>query len=124
MSVCLYFKFPCTLKLHFLSNYFYTIFFFSVMSKIISNIRRNNLTDPLKKLAIERNKLRGNDLSHSHSLYRDILFLTITAIGRENIDISKNDILTSYLVNNCRYLNRIKYFQLLDNTNISLFILF
>lgn len=59
------------------------------MSKIISNIRRNNLTDPLKKLAIERNKLRGNDSTHSHSLYRDILFLTITAIGRENIDISK-----------------------------------
>lgn len=59
------------------------------MTKIISNIRRNNLTDPLKKLAIERHKLRGNDLAHSHSLYRDILFLTITAIGRENIDISK-----------------------------------
>lgn len=59
------------------------------MSKVIANIRRNNLTDPLKKLAIERNKLRGNDLAHSHSLYRDILFLTITAIGRENIDISK-----------------------------------
>lgn len=65
------------------------------MSKIISNIRRNNLTDPLKKLAIERNILRGNDLSHSHSLYRDILFLTITAIGRENIDISKNNIFTN-----------------------------
>ncbi|XP_025406020.1 DENN domain-containing protein 4C isoform X2 [Sipha flava] len=63
----------------------------NVMSKIISNIRHNNLTDPLKKLAIERNKLRGNDLAHSHSLYRDILFLTITAIGRENIDISAFD---------------------------------
>ncbi|XP_050057996.1 DENN domain-containing protein Crag isoform X2 [Aphis gossypii] len=63
----------------------------NVMSKIIANIRRNNLTDPLKKLALERNKLRGNDLTHSHSLYRDILFLTITAIGRENIDISAFD---------------------------------
>lgn len=63
------------------------------MSKIIANIRRNNLTEPLKKLALERNKLRGNDLCHSHSLYRDILFLTITAIGRENIDISKYTIL-------------------------------
>ncbi|XP_022171182.1 C-myc promoter-binding protein isoform X3 [Myzus persicae] len=63
----------------------------NVMSKIIANIRRNNLIDPLKKLALERNKLRGNDLTHSHSLYRDILFLTITAIGRENIDISAFD---------------------------------
>ncbi|KAL4092280.1 hypothetical protein QTP88_026805 [Uroleucon formosanum] len=63
----------------------------NVMSKIIANIRRNNLIDPLKKLAHERNKLRGNDLTHSHSLYRDILFLTITAIGRENIDISAFD---------------------------------
>ncbi|XP_050430707.1 DENN domain-containing protein Crag isoform X2 [Adelges cooleyi] len=63
----------------------------NLMSKVIASIRRNNLSDPLKKLAVERNKLRGNDLSHSHSLYRDILFLTITAIGRENIDISAFD---------------------------------
>ncbi|XP_050536920.1 DENN domain-containing protein Crag isoform X2 [Daktulosphaira vitifoliae] len=63
----------------------------NLMTKVIASIRRNNLTDPLKKLAFERNKLRGNDLSHSHSLYRDILFLTITAIGRENIDISAFD---------------------------------
>jgi hypothetical protein len=45
--------------------------------------------EPLKKLAIERQKLKGKGVNRSHSLYWDILFLAFTVIGRENIDHGK-----------------------------------
>jgi hypothetical protein len=45
--------------------------------------------EPLKKLAVERQKLKGKGVNRSHSLYWDILFLAFTVIGRENIDHGK-----------------------------------
>jgi hypothetical protein len=45
--------------------------------------------EPLKKLAIERQKLKGKGVNRSHSLYWDILFLAFTVIGRKNIDHGK-----------------------------------
>uniref|UniRef100_A0A0A9WC26 C-myc promoter-binding protein n=3 Tax=Lygus hesperus TaxID=30085 RepID=A0A0A9WC26_LYGHE len=54
----------------------------STMEKVISYLQCNDLVEPLKFLAVERQKLKGR----GHSLYREILFLGITALGRENID--------------------------------------
>ncbi|KAK9507860.1 hypothetical protein O3M35_007632 [Rhynocoris fuscipes] len=54
----------------------------SVMQKTISCLQCGDLLEPLKFLAFERQKLKGR----GHSLYREILFLGITALGRENID--------------------------------------
>ncbi|XP_073979172.1 DENN domain-containing protein Crag isoform X2 [Rhodnius prolixus] len=54
----------------------------SVMQKTISCLQCGDLIEPLKFLAFERQKLKGR----GHSLYREILFLGITALGRENID--------------------------------------
>ncbi|XP_054286289.1 DENN domain-containing protein Crag [Macrosteles quadrilineatus] len=58
----------------------------SVMEQIISSVRCNDLVDPLKRLATERQKLKGR-----HSLYRDILYLAFNVLGRENIDQSAFD---------------------------------
>lgn len=68
----------------------------SVMEQIINSVRCNDLVDPLKRLATERQKLKGR-----HSLYRDILYLAFTVLGRENIDQSKlfiGDKITSLLI--------------------------
>lgn len=56
---------------------------------VISGVRCNDLMEPLKKLAIERQKLKGKGVNRSHSLYWDILFLAFTVMGRENIDHGK-----------------------------------
>jgi len=53
-----------------------------VLQKVLSCLQCSDLTEPLKCLAQERQKLKGR----GHSLYREILFLAITALGRENID--------------------------------------
>ncbi|KDR07911.1 C-myc promoter-binding protein [Zootermopsis nevadensis] len=58
----------------------------SVMQMVISGVRCNDLLEPLKKLAIERQKLKGKGVTRSHSLYWDILFLAFTVMGRDNID--------------------------------------
>lgn len=62
---------------------------YSVMQMVISGVRCNDLMEPLKKLAIERQKLKGKGVNRSHSLYWDILFLAFTVMGRENIDHGK-----------------------------------
>lgn len=62
---------------------------FSVMEHVIAGIRCNNLLKSLKKVVTERHKVKGRGGKRGHSLYRDILFLVITAMGRENIDQSK-----------------------------------
>ncbi|CAH1404549.1 unnamed protein product [Nezara viridula] len=59
----------------------------SVMQKVISCLQCCNLSEPLKFLAVERQKLKGR----GHSLYREILFLGITALGKENIDLAAYD---------------------------------
>jgi hypothetical protein len=44
---------------------------------------------PLKKLAIQRQKLKRKGVNYNHSLYWGILFLAFTVIGRDNIDHGK-----------------------------------
>lgn len=60
----------------------------SVIQQILSAIRCNDLATPLKRLANERHKLKNNGVERSHSFYRDILFLALTAIGRANVDLA------------------------------------
>jgi hypothetical protein len=52
------------------------------MQKVISCLQCSDIAEPLKFLAKERQKQKGR----GHSLYREILYLAITALGRENID--------------------------------------
>ncbi|KAH8387922.1 hypothetical protein KR093_010337 [Drosophila rubida] len=60
----------------------------NVIQQILSAIRCNDLATPLKRLANERHKLKNNGVERSHSFYRDILFLALTAIGRANVDLA------------------------------------
>ncbi|KAK9754949.1 uDENN domain [Popillia japonica] len=62
-----------------------------MMKSIIDSVHCNDLLDPLKKLALERQRnqkhpTEGNISCVSQSIYRDILFLTCKAVGRSNID--------------------------------------
>ncbi|KAH8291608.1 hypothetical protein KR018_006748 [Drosophila ironensis] len=60
----------------------------NVIQQIISAIRCYELGTPLKRLANERHKLKSNGVERSHSFYRDILFLALTAMGRANVDLA------------------------------------
>uniref|UniRef100_A0A6P4EWU8 DENN domain-containing protein 4C isoform X2 n=1 Tax=Drosophila rhopaloa TaxID=1041015 RepID=A0A6P4EWU8_DRORH len=60
----------------------------NVIQQIISALRVNDFATPLKRLANERHKLKSNGVERSHSFYRDILFLALTAIGRGNVDLA------------------------------------
>lgn len=62
--------------------------FCSLMERVISGIQSSDLSDPIKRVAAERLKLKSHGVNHNYSLYRDILFLAFVAIGRENIDQS------------------------------------
>lgn len=63
------------------------------MQSVITNVRRNDLTEPIKRVALERNRNQAPD-QPLFSIYRDILFLAFTVLGRGNIDRSryKNDV--------------------------------
>lgn len=65
-----------------------SLFIFSVIQQVISAIRCNDLLMPVKRLATERDKLKLRGVDRMHSIYRDILFLALTAIGRSNIDMA------------------------------------
>lgn len=65
---------------------------FSVMQSILGSVHCNDLLEPLKRLAMERQKIqkvRGMD--KTHSIYRDIMFLACKALGRSNIDLNAFD---------------------------------
>lgn len=55
------------------------------MQNVITNVRHNNLTEPIKRVALERSKAEVKE-QPPFSIYRDILFLAFTALGRTNID--------------------------------------
>ncbi|XP_034939272.1 DENN domain-containing protein Crag isoform X2 [Chelonus insularis] len=57
----------------------------SLMQSVITNVRHNKLTEPIKRVALERSKAEGKE-NPPFSIYRDILFLAFTALGRTNID--------------------------------------
>lgn len=55
------------------------------MQTIITSVRHNDLVEPIRRLALERSKILSED-QESFSIYRDILFLAFTVLGRGNID--------------------------------------
>ncbi|KAG7188379.1 hypothetical protein KM043_008032 [Ampulex compressa] len=57
----------------------------SLMQTVITNVRHNDLAEPIKRVALERNKNQSDD-QDLFSIYRDILFLAFTVLGRGNID--------------------------------------
>lgn len=65
------------------------------MQNIISSVRGNDLTEPLKKLALERQKNQKveneSNIYHTRSIYRDILFLILKAEDRGGIDLNAFD---------------------------------
>lgn len=70
------------------SRYILHLSFFSIMQNVIGSVRCNDLLEPLKRLATERQKhqaIRGID--KTHSIYRDMLFLVFKALGKSNIDL-------------------------------------
>lgn len=61
------------------------------MQNIISYIRLNNLSDPMKNLANEREKLMSEvskDNKIYFSVYRDMLFLVCKALDRSQVDLN------------------------------------
>jgi hypothetical protein len=58
------------------------------MERIIRSIMGNDVAVPLRQLMNERRALRRATSSSVpvYSMYRDILFLAFTALGRDNID--------------------------------------
>jgi len=68
----------------------------STMDAILSNIMSNNVIIPLHLILNERSKRKTSDnrqggVPSYFSIYRDVLFLSLVALGRENIDIDAFD---------------------------------
>ncbi|XP_015598168.1 DENN domain-containing protein 4C isoform X2 [Cephus cinctus] len=57
----------------------------TLMQSVITHVRRNDLGEPIKKVALERSKHQVEE-QVPFSIYRDILFLAFTILGRGNID--------------------------------------
>ena len=58
------------------------------MKTVITNVRHNDLAEPIRRVALERSKFLSADQA-PFSVYRDILFLAFTVLGRGNIDQGK-----------------------------------
>jgi hypothetical protein len=58
----------------------------SVMRHILTCIHNNDMVTPMKLLTNERRKSVTSNTKHYYSVYRDLLFLSFVALGRENID--------------------------------------
>ena len=58
---------------------------FRFMQNVITYVRRNDLAEPIKRVALERNRNRNSEQT-PFSIYRDILFLAFIVLGRSNID--------------------------------------
>ncbi|XP_064212569.1 DENN domain-containing protein Crag isoform X3 [Tribolium castaneum] len=63
----------------------------SFMQKVIVSIRLNDLAEPLKNLASERESHGPHQGKNRISIYRDILFLACKALGRSHIDLNAFD---------------------------------
>ena len=64
----------------------------STMQQVVSNIMCENVLVPIQKVLAERQKKsrgRQNKPIVYRSIYREILFLIIVALGEDRIDISK-----------------------------------
>lgn len=73
----------------------FSTFCFSLMQSIVSSVYTSDLEGPIKRLAMERQKIRNmsdeKTFGVTFSIYREILFLACKAIGRANIDLNEFD---------------------------------
>jgi len=60
----------------------------SLLQQIVSGIQYNDMLRPLKLLSAEliKRKTKSGMIARHHGIYRELLFLSFAAIGRENID--------------------------------------
>lgn len=58
----------------------------SVMTHVISSIKVSDMSSAVKALAAEKVKASCPENRHCYSIYRDLLFLSFVALGRDNID--------------------------------------
>lgn len=63
------------------------------MQKIINNIRLDDLVEPLKSIAAERESHQRivEGQSRRFSIYRDVLFLACKSLGRTHVDLNEFD---------------------------------
>lgn len=86
------------------------------MQAVITYVRCNDLAEPIIRVALERSKHQTDD--HPFSIYRDILFLAFTVLGRTNIDQGRCNmikILCNNFLNNLQKLQDIQ--DILSNKN-------
>ena len=58
-----------------------------IMRQVVSGIEMNKMAASVRTLVTERLKAAASGrVNHSYSIYRDLLFLSFVALGRENID--------------------------------------
>lgn len=69
------------------------LFLDSVLQQLLSGIQYNDMLRPLKLLSSElvKRRTKTGAVARHHGIYRELLFLSFVAIGRENIDQSKED---------------------------------
>uniref|UniRef100_A0A3Q2XAU0 DENN domain containing 4C n=1 Tax=Hippocampus comes TaxID=109280 RepID=A0A3Q2XAU0_HIPCM len=62
----------------------------TLLNTIVRNIQTNDVYGPIN-LLIRELKHRPEDIKRQRSIYREILFLSLVALGRENIDVEAFD---------------------------------
>ncbi|XP_061664130.1 DENN domain-containing protein 4C isoform X2 [Syngnathoides biaculeatus] len=62
----------------------------TLLNTIVRNIQTNDVYGPIN-LLIREVKRRPEDFKRQRSIYREILFLSLVALGRENIDVEAFD---------------------------------
>ncbi|XP_034019861.1 LOW QUALITY PROTEIN: DENN domain-containing protein 4C [Thalassophryne amazonica] len=62
----------------------------TLLNTIVRNIQTNDVYGPIN-LLIREIKRRPEDVKRQRSIYREILFLSLVALGRENIDVEAFD---------------------------------
>ncbi|XP_051922791.1 DENN domain-containing protein 4C isoform X2 [Hippocampus zosterae] len=62
----------------------------TLLNTIVRNIQTNDVYGPIN-LLIRELKQRPEDIKRQRSIYREILFLSLVALGRENIDVEAFD---------------------------------
>lgn len=68
-----------------------------LMQTVITNVRHNDLAEPIRRVALERSRFLSEDQA-AFSIYRDILFLAFTVLGRGNIDQGKTKFFFFFIV--------------------------
>ncbi len=56
------------------------------MQAIVQSIMMNDVINPIKLLLNERRKQKTQGKQRFRSMYREIMFLSLVALGKENID--------------------------------------